>query len=127
MMKMTKEKMAGPVKVDKHRGLVPPLPDGKEHGLPHLQVEYEISQNAPCKKNKGELEVLQGFLGPAGGQDDSLKSFLRLFKSHSHTLTSLNFLLNLLPFYIPMIVHELCWVFQMNKVHYMGLWEYICF
>ena len=44
VIKITKEIIAGPVKVDKHRGLVPSLPDGKEHGLPHVQVGYETLQ-----------------------------------------------------------------------------------
>ena len=44
LTKMTNEIIAGLVKADKHRGLVSPLPDGKEHGLPHVQVECQTSR-----------------------------------------------------------------------------------
>ena len=35
--------IAGPVKANKHRGLVSPLPDGEEHGLAYVQVEKDIN------------------------------------------------------------------------------------
>merc|ERR1712212_1336817 len=91
--------MGGLVKADKHRGLVSPLPDGEEHGLPHVQ----------------------GFLRSAGGQDEPLKFLLRFFKSRPFLHLPL-LPVSPSPSYNPIMLYfsELCWVFQTNKVYYMG-------
>ena len=47
---MTKEMIAGPVKANKHRRLVSPLPDGKKHGLTYVQVETELNGDDYCSE-----------------------------------------------------------------------------
>ena len=68
---MNKIAALGAVKADKHRGLVPSLPDGEEHGLSHVQVKT-LCNDKSLMLCGGECQVFQGFLGSAGGQDEPL-------------------------------------------------------
>ena len=77
---MNKIAALGAVKADKHRGLVPSLPDGEEHGLSHVQVKT-LCNNKSLMFCGGECQVFQGFLGSAGGKDEPLN--FHLLKSHS--------------------------------------------
>ena len=69
----------------------------------------------------GEFQVLQGFLGSAGGQDEPLKFLLRFFKSRPFLHLPL-LPVSPSPSYNPIMLYfsELCWVFQTNKVYYTG-------
>ena len=83
---MNKIAALGAVKADKHRGLVPSLPDGEEHGLSHVQVKT-LCNDKSLMLCGGECQVFQGFLGSAGGQDEPmnfhlLKSLTALLPSH---------------------------------------------
>ena len=117
---MNKIATLGAVKADKHRGLVPSLPDGEEHGLSDVQVKT-LCNNKSLMLCGGECQVFQGFLGSAGGQDEPLKFLLRFFKSRPFLHLPL-LPVSPSPSYNPIMLYfsELCWVFQTNKVYYTG-------
>ena len=61
---MNKIAALGAVKADKHRGLVPSLPDGEEHGLSHVQVKTLCCVEVSVKFFRDFLDQLADKMSP---------------------------------------------------------------